>query len=104
MREPVREPQPEAAAIVVPAGALDPIVEVVLHRVATRLQDVECVRSTPWMTLAETCEYLRWSKDRVYKLTSARAIPHIKHEGRLLFNRPELDLSLAAYHEGPHHP
>jgi len=57
--------------------------------------------SSPWMTLTEACEHLRWPKHRVYKLTSARAIPHIKHEGRLLFNRDELDCWLDQFREGP---
>jgi excisionase family DNA binding protein len=56
--------------------------------------------SSPWMTLTEACEHLRWPKHRVYKLTSARAIPHVKHEGRLLFHRGELDAWLNQYHEG----
>ena len=56
------------------------------------------------MTLPEAGAYLRWPKDRVYKLTSARAIPHVKHEGRLLFNRGELDQWLAGVTEGPRSP
>ncbi len=57
--------------------------------------------ATPYMTIDEAADYLRWSKERIYKLTAARAIPHIKHEGRLLFRRDDLDAWLADYHEGP---
>ncbi len=46
---------------------------------------------SPWMTVAEVAEYLRWPRERVYKLTAAGAIPHRKHGGRLLFHRKEID-------------
>ena len=57
--------------------------------------------ATPYMTVAEAAEYLRWSTERIYKLTAARAIPHHKHAGRLLFRRDALDAWLDEYAEGP---
>ena len=39
---------------------------------------------TPWLTAAEAADYLRWPVKRIYNLTSSGAIPHRKHEGRVL--------------------
>ncbi len=94
---------PDAVAsevrVALDSASLDAIVGLITVRVLEHLRSEES--SPTWMTLAETSEYLRWSKHRIYKLTSARAIPHIKQEGRLLFNRTELDRWLAAHHQGP---
>ena len=68
--------------------SLEPLVSATVAQVLCALDARTPARSTPWMTLPEACEYLRWSKDRVYKLTSARAIPHVKHEGRLQHPAP----------------
>lgn len=57
--------------------------------------------ASPWMTVDETADYLRWPKERIYKLTAAKAIPHRRHGNRVLFNRGELDGWLDDYREGP---
>lgn len=44
-----------------------------------------------WLDAAETAEYLRCPRSRVYALVSAKRIPHHKDGSRLLFNRDELD-------------
>ena len=79
------------------------LVEEVAHRVATIVTaEINTTRTTtPYMTVAEAAEYLRWPKERIYKLTAARAIPHAKHEGRILFRRDVLDAWLDEYAEGP---
>jgi excisionase family DNA binding protein len=59
---------------------------------------------TPWLTLSEAADYLAWSKQRLYKLTAAGAIPHRKHGNRILFRSDELDLWLEDYREGPRLP
>jgi excisionase family DNA binding protein len=46
---------------------------------------------SPWMSVEAAANYLDWPRQRLYKLTAAGAIPHYKHDGRLLFNRAELD-------------
>jgi excisionase family DNA binding protein len=54
---------------------------------------------SPWLSLASAAHYLDWPKQRLYKLTAAGAIPHYKHDGRLLFHRHELDHWLRDYHQ-----
>ena len=39
----------------------------------------------------EASAYLDLPKQRIYKLSAAGAIPHVKQAGRLLFDRVELD-------------
>jgi excisionase family DNA binding protein len=55
---------------------------------------------SPWMNIATAAGYLDWSRQRLYKLTAQGAIPHYKQEGRLLFNRQELDQWLAGFRQG----
>lgn len=57
--------------------------------------------ASPWMTTDEAAVYLRWPKERIYKLTAAKAIPHRRHGNRVLFHRAELDAWLDEHHEGP---
>ncbi len=84
-----------------------PIPEALIDGIARRVAEIVLAElgttttATPYMTIDEAAEYLRWSKERIYKLTAAQAIPHIKHEGRLLFRRDKLDLWLEQHHEGP---
>ena len=66
--------------------------------VARRTAELSPARS-PWMTVEETAEYLRWPKKRVQNWT--RAMPHRKVEGRVLFRRDELDAWLDDYYAGP---
>lgn len=56
---------------------------------------------SPWMTVKEAADYLRCGTSRLYKLTAADAIPHFKEEGRLLFNREDLDEWLEGFRRGP---
>ena len=72
--------------------------QIVAERVLAR---VGAVSASPWLTVAEAAEYLRWPRERLYKLTAARAIPHRKHDGRLLFRRDELDDWIDGFREGP---
>jgi excisionase family DNA binding protein len=47
----------------------------------------------PWLGLKEAADYLGFSRQKLYKLTAARAIPYRKKRGGqgLLFRRDELD-------------
>ncbi|HEY3123358.1 MAG TPA: helix-turn-helix domain-containing protein [Thermoanaerobaculia bacterium] len=56
---------------------------------------------SPWMNVKEAADYLRCGTSRLYKLTAADAIPHFKEEGRLLFNREDLDEWLEGFRRGP---
>ena len=90
-------PEHVTCKLVLDEANLGPFVERIVRSVAQS-------NGSRWMTLVQACHYLQWSQHRVYKLTAARAIPHIKHEGRLLFNRDELDQWLNQHHEGPRVP
>lgn len=85
------------ATVALPAEALDAIAV----RVAEMLKDAAMDAGTPWMTLDEAADYLRWPKQRLYKLTAADAIPMRRHGNRILFNRDELDTWLDDFREGP---
>jgi len=79
------------------------LIEAVAQRAAELVlaaQGASAAPASPWMTTAEAAEYLSWPRDRLDKLTSARAIPHRKHEGRVLFHRRELDEWLDGFREG----
>ena len=69
--------------------------------IAASLSGEPAASKSPYMTLAHGGEYLRWPKKRLYKLTAAGAIPHRKHEHRILFHRGELDTWLDKFRHGP---
>ena len=56
---------------------------------------------SPWLDFEQAMGYLHFSRDRLYKLTSARAIPfRKKRDGQgLLFHRDELDRWVEAEYE-----
>jgi excisionase family DNA binding protein len=74
-----------------PAG----LVEQIAARVADLLQTDGPERETgsPWLDLDGACAYLGFSRDALYKLTAAQAIPVRKKFGGqgLRFHRGELD-------------
>jgi excisionase family DNA binding protein len=69
--------------------------------IAAHLPDGSRDAKSPYMTVAEAAEYLRWPKKRLYKLTGAGAIPHRKHDGRILFRVEELEAWLDEFRAGP---
>jgi excisionase family DNA binding protein len=74
----------------VPEELLQALAEVVAARVGAQLPArVE----SPWLDFEAAREYLCFSRDQLYKLTAARAIPFRKKRGGqgLLFHRDELD-------------
>ena len=79
------------------ATALEQLAELVARRLAELQQDErpDAEERSPWMGIDAAAAYLDWPKQRLYKLTAQSAIPHYKHDGRLLFHRPELDRWLA---------
>ena len=86
-----------------PDLTLDALVEALAQRVAVHLREslpaatVEC---SPWMGIEQAAGYLDWPRQRLYKLTAQGAIPHYKHEGRLLFRRDELESWLSRFASG----
>ena len=83
---------------------LEQLLDALADRIAERLAlqpsaDVGETHGSPWMNVATAATYLDWPKQRLYKLTAQNAIPHYKHDGRLLFNRQELDHWLAEYRQ-----
>jgi excisionase family DNA binding protein len=80
--------------------------EQLTERIARRLHELQNEHSptqpdgeqrSPWMNIATAARYLDWPRQRLYKLTAAGAIPHYKHDGRLLFHKQELDHWLRDY-------
>jgi excisionase family DNA binding protein len=82
----------------VPEELLDALAELIAARVGTRLP---AAAESPWLDFESAREYLRFSRDQLYKLTAARAIPfRKKRDGQgLLFHREELDRWLRAAYE-----
>jgi len=87
---------------------LDELVEQLATRIAEQLHQLQrqTVRElapaqrSPWLNISDAADYLRWPKQRLYKLTASGGIPHYKHEGRLLFHRDELDQWLRSNGQG----
>ena len=67
----------------VPADALEAIVAEVTSRVRADL-----AATTPWMTRPEAAGYLRVPVSRLEK---DRSVPSHRWDGRILYNRAELD-------------
>jgi excisionase family DNA binding protein len=74
----------------VPAALLDAIAAHVAELTCERLAEQD---PSPWLDVERAATYLNISRDSLYKLTAARAIPFRKRPGgqRLLFHRDELD-------------
>jgi excisionase family DNA binding protein len=72
----------------------EPLLEALATRVAALvLGRLERQEASPWMDLPAAASYLGFSRDRLYKLTAAGAIPCRRQPGgqRLIFHRHELD-------------
>jgi excisionase family DNA binding protein len=82
----------------VPEDLLQALAELVAARVGEQLP---ARAESPWLDFDGAREYLRFSRDQLYKLTAARAIPfRKKRDGQgLLFHRDELDRWLRAAYE-----
>jgi excisionase family DNA binding protein len=72
------------------------LVEAIAQRVAELLRTPpagEDPVASPWLDVDAACAYLGFTRDQLYKLTAARAIPCRKKRGGqgLRFHRAELD-------------
>jgi excisionase family DNA binding protein len=74
----------------VPAGLVEAIAARAAELTCDRLQQQE---ASPWLDIEHAAAYLGMSRESLYKLTAARALPVRKRPGgqRLLFHRAELD-------------
>jgi len=78
--------------VIVPASAVGIIAAQVAAIVTADLGMATIADASPYMTVADAAEYLHWTKDAIYKLTAADAIPHFRpHGDRILFRREDLD-------------
>ena len=80
----------------------DELLQALAELVAARVRELPpAPEPSPWLDFEGAREYLRFSRDQLYKLTAARAIPfRKKRDGQgLLFHREELDRWLQAAYE-----
>jgi len=75
-----------------PDELVEAIAQCVAERTFEHLADL-CVTRSPWLDFSAASAYLGFSRDKLYKLTAAKAIPfRKKRDGQgLLFHRDELD-------------
>ena len=74
----------------------DELVEAIAARVAAILADrAPAVELSPYLNVAETAEYLRCSRQRIYDLCSAGRLTRVKDGERTLIARAELERYLA---------
>ena len=90
----------EPLPLLVPAE----LVEAIAQRVAELLREqsgTAAESASPWLDVDGACAYLGFSRDRLYKLTAAGAIPCRKKRGGqgLLFHRAELDAWIETAYE-----
>ena len=85
--------------LTVPEELLDALARRVARLVGNRFAPPGPV--SPWLDVEAALEYLPFSRDQLYKLTAAKAIPfRKKRDGQgLLFHRGELDRWLEAAYE-----
>jgi excisionase family DNA binding protein len=81
----------EPLPLLVPAELVEAIAQRVVELLREQAPAAE--PASPWLDVDGACGYLGFSRDRLYKLTAAGAIPCRKKRGGqgLLFHRAELD-------------
>ena len=88
------EPATNDVTVTLPRELLDALAEAIADRLTPRLPAAQSDQvPSPWMDFEAACAYLGFSRDSLYKLTAARAIPFRKKAGGqgLRFHRDELD-------------
>jgi excisionase family DNA binding protein len=87
---------PANLGITLPAELIDALAERIASLLSEQIAQqlaAQQQQASPWLTVDQTCAYLGFSRDTLYKLTAARAVPfHKKQRGQgLRFHRDELD-------------
>jgi excisionase family DNA binding protein len=79
--------------VAIPEQLIEQLADRILERLEQRQASIADPPASPWLTFAQACVYLGLSRNALYKLTAARAIPcRKKHGGQgLRFHRHELD-------------
>jgi excisionase family DNA binding protein len=79
-------------ALPIAQALINAMAEEIAARVLTQLA-AELDRGSPWLDFEGAMAYTGFSRDKLYKLTAAKAIPFRKKEGGqgLLFHKDELD-------------
>lgn len=70
---------------------LDSIVQATAELVLERLALHQTNTCSPYMTVAEACEYLRCKPQRIHNLCSERRLTRYKDGSRLLLSRGEIE-------------
>jgi len=68
----------------------DELVETIAERVVELLTERQPQPTPELLTVAETAEFLRCGKQRIYDLVSQRRLPHSKDGSRVLIRRTDL--------------
>jgi excisionase family DNA binding protein len=87
-------------ALVIPPSLIDALARRTAALILGALEERSCANPSPYLTVSDAARYLGWPRERIYKLTAAKAIPHFKHGGRLLFRPSELDRWMEEHREG----
>jgi excisionase family DNA binding protein len=79
--------------LAIPDELLERLAEQITDRLQHTPREPNLPSESPWLTFAQACVYLGLSRNALYKLTAARAIPCRKKQGGqgLRFHRDELD-------------
>jgi excisionase family DNA binding protein len=81
----------EPLILTLPPELVEQVAQRVAHLLHAKTQSAE--PGSPWLDFDGACAYLGFSRDQLYKLTAARAIPCRRKAGGqgLRFHRAELD-------------
>jgi excisionase family DNA binding protein len=85
--------EPLQLTLPIPHELLERLAEQIADRLERTSREASPELQSPWLTFEQAREYLGFSRDTLYKLTAARAIPvRKKQNGQgLRFQRDELD-------------
>jgi excisionase family DNA binding protein len=85
--------EPLQLTLPIPDELLERLAEQIADRLERPSREASPELQSPWLTFERAREYLGFSRDTLYKLTAARAIPvRKKRNGQgLRFHRDELD-------------
>jgi excisionase family DNA binding protein len=94
---------PPGPGFTLPPELIEALADRLAHTVAERVTERLSLQQpllSPWLTVDQACAYLGFSRDSLYKLTAARAIPFRKKSGgqRLRFHRDELDAWMESHY------